>query len=108
MLILALAQCLVGGGWVLDLGIFTSVFGSRINHPLNWWRKHLPMNVRPILVSLWPWSVLGYSLLSLLLLIATVMGVNNASIVKYTLSIATAMIIPIPIMILGAIAHDIQ
>jgi len=40
--LLAIAQCLVGGGWVLDLGIFASILASRINSPLDWWGATYP------------------------------------------------------------------
>ena len=107
MIILAIFQCLVGGGWVLDLGIFTSILATRINSPLNWWRRNLPKRVY-ILSRLWPLSVLGYAILSMMLLVSTVLGVNNQSIVSMVTPIASAMIIPVPVMIIGGIAYDIK
>jgi hypothetical protein len=108
MLLLAVTQCLVGGAWVLDLGIFTSILATRINNPLDWWRTHLPEKAQKILAQLWPWSVVAYSILSVMLLGATVLGVDNKSVVDLVIMIASAMIIPIPLMIVGGIARDIQ
>ena len=106
MFILAIAQCLVGGGWVLDLGIFTSILASRINSPLDWWNSHLPKNAYNI-TRLWSLSVFVYGILSVMLLGATLMGLNNQAILDMVLPIASFMIIPVPIMIFGAIASDL-
>ena len=107
MFLLAISQCLVGGGWVLDLGIFTSILASRINRPLDWWRRYLPEKAF-ILARLWYLSVFVYGILSTMLLSATVMGINNHTIVDLIVPIASVMIVPVPIMIFGGIALDIQ
>ena len=43
MLVFVILQVLVGGGWVIDLGIAISALAIGINSPLNWWRKHIPI-----------------------------------------------------------------
>ena len=108
MFALAIIQALVGGGWVLDLGIFTCIMGSAIGTPLSWWRKRLQGNTRSTLARVWSWSLVFYGALSALLLIFTIVGVNNAKILENVLNIAGLMIIPVPFMILGGISRDIQ
>jgi hypothetical protein len=108
MLLLAIAQTLVGGGWVLDLGLFTSLLATRIHSPLNWWRRYLPKRAVRILAQLYPWAVLSFSILSIMLLGYTLLGFNNEVIVSMVTPIAATMIIPAPLMIISGIAHDIQ
>ena len=54
LLTLSLAQMLVGGGWVIDLAIISCILATRIDKPLNWWRRNLPVNVRNWLIRLFP------------------------------------------------------
>ena len=90
------------------MGLFTCLLATRIHDPMNWWRTHLPDKAQTILARLWPYAVVSYSILSVMLLGATVLGVDNNSVVDLVIKIASAMIIPIPLMILGGIARDIQ
>ena len=47
---------LVGGGVGPPIiGILAGVAGLGINAPLSWWRKHLSVNLRRFLATLWPW-----------------------------------------------------
>jgi len=108
MLLLAIAQALVGGGWVLDLGLFTSLLATRIHSPLTLWRAYLPERALRMLAQLYPWAVLSFSTLSVMLLGTTLLGFNSEAIVSLVTPIATAMIIPAPLMIIGGIAHDIK
>ena len=108
MLLLAIAQALVGGGWVLDLGLFTSLLATRIHSPLTLWRTCLPKRAVRMLAQLYPWAVLSFSILSIMLLGATLLGFNNEVVVSMVTPIATAMIIPAPLMIISGIAHDIR
>ena len=58
LLLLSIAMLLVGGGFGPPLlGIILSLAASRINAPLEWWRRHLPAGARPFLAALWPWSL---------------------------------------------------
>jgi hypothetical protein len=108
MLLLAVAQALVGGGWVLDLGLFTSLLATGVRSPLTLWRACLPERAVRMLARLYPWAVLSFSTLSVMLLGATFLGFNSEVIVSMVTPIATAMIIPAPLMIISGIAHDIK
>jgi hypothetical protein len=39
------------------MSIVAVVMATRINKPLNWWRKHLQVN---FFAKLWPWSFITY------------------------------------------------
>jgi hypothetical protein len=105
---LSLAQMLVGGGWVIDLAIMTCILATRIDKPLNWWRSHLPTKLRLWLVSLLPLSLLVYGIISFSMLVITILGVNDVTMIKPMEMLALAMFIPILLMIFGGLAHDIQ
>jgi hypothetical protein len=63
---------LVGGG-IAQIIFFTLIWvvSTRINKPLTWWRKILPVRIREPLGKLWPWSlILSSSLLVFVLEIA--------------------------------------
>jgi len=104
---LSIAQMLVGGGWVIDLAIITSILATRINKPNEWWRKRLPERLRLWFVRLFPFSVLAYVLISISMLALTILGVNSETLIKLLEPLAAAMFLPIILMILGGIAHDI-
>jgi len=105
---LSIAQMLVGGGWVIDLAIITSLLATRINKPQEWWRKRLPDKPRRWLSRLFPYSVIAYGLISVSMLALTILGVNSETLIKLLEPLAAAMFIPIILMILGGIAHDIN
>ena len=104
----SIAQMLVGGGWVIDLTVITSLLATQINKPHEWWRKRLPANPRRWLARLFPVSTVSYALISISMLIITVQGVNNEALIKLLEPLAAAMFLPIILMILGGIAHDIN
>ena len=108
LLALSAAQMLVGGGWVIDLGVISSVLATRIGKPLNWWRRNLPYNVRIWLVRLFPFSLISYVLISLSMLVLTIIGVNNEALIKFLEPLAVAMFVPILLLIFGGLAYDIQ
>jgi len=57
MILLCIAMLLAGGGiFPPILGIIIGAVGTRINAPLPWWRRHLPLGFRRFLASLWPYS----------------------------------------------------
>lgn len=107
MLILVIIQALVGGGWVPDLGIATVAMAKGINSPLDWWRKHISAHWMYRFSRVWPWSLFTYWVLSGLLLLFTLFGVNDAAVLGYVYSIAGLMIIPIPFMVLGAVSSEL-
>ncbi len=105
---LSIMQMLVGGGWVIDLAIITSILATRIDKPLNWWRSHLPTKLRSWLAKLLPISLVVYMIISFIMLVLTILGVNNAVLIKLLELLATIMFIPILLMIFGGLAHEIQ
>lgn len=63
---------LVGGG-VAQIIFFPLIWGvsTRINKPLTWWRKILPIRIREPLGKLWSWAlIIGSSLIVFVLEIA--------------------------------------
>jgi hypothetical protein len=82
LLILSIIQMLVGGGFVIDLGIMASILAARIDMPLDWWKRNLPNSAKEWLIKLFPYSVVGYALISLSMLVLSVMGVNSESLIK--------------------------
>ena len=99
---------LVGGGWVIDLAIITCLLATRINKPLNYWRKNLPVNIRIVLIKLFPFSFYAYTLVSLSMLVLTIIGVNSNVLIKLLEPLAVVMLIPIILLIFGGITYDIQ
>ena len=99
---------LVGGGWVIDLAIITCLLATRINKPLNYWRKNLPVNIRIVLVKLFLFSFYAYTLVSLSMLVLTIIGVNSYVLIKLLEPLAVVMFIPIILLIFGGITYEIQ
>ena len=108
MLLLSVILFLVGGAVVLDMGTLASIIATRIDKPLTWWRSHTSMNLRRVLTRVWPWSFVVYVLISLSLLGLSILGVNDAGYLSMILPLAGVMFIPIPVMIVGGFACDIQ
>ena len=66
---------LVGGG-VAQIVFFPFIclVASRINKPLNWWRKVLPVRIRKPLGKLWPWCLATGSILFVFVLQTAITG----------------------------------
>ena len=66
---------LVGGG-VAQIVFFPFIclVASRINKPLNWWRKVLPVRIRKPLGKLWPWCLAIGSILFVFALQTAITG----------------------------------
>jgi hypothetical protein len=63
LFLLSVLLLLFGGGFgPISLLITACIGASKIDEPLTWWRRHLPVSARRILATLWPWS-LGAALL---------------------------------------------
>jgi hypothetical protein len=107
LLALSIIQMLVGGGWVIDLAVITCILATRIDKPLNWWRRNIPANIRTWLVKLFPFSLVVYGLISLSMLVLTIIGVNSEVLIRLLEPLAVTMFIPILLMIPGGIALDI-
>ena len=107
-LILTVALFLVGGARVYDIGALAALIATRIDKPLGWWRSHTSPGLRRTLAGLWPWSTAAYALISVALLVLTVMGVNDPAPLRLITVLASALFIPIALMIVGGFAHDIR
>jgi hypothetical protein len=108
LLVLSVVQMLVGGGWVIDLGIIASVLATRIDNPLDWLRKNFNDKIKLWLIWLFPFSFAAYSLISLCMLFLSFVGVNSEALIRLLEPLATAMFVPIFLMILGGMALDIE
>ena len=66
---------LVGGG-VAQIIFFILLWGvsTRINKPLTWWRKILPVRTRESLGKVWPWSLIVSSSLIVFVLEIAIFG----------------------------------
>ena len=107
-LLLSIVQLLVGGSFVMDLAIITTVTATRLNKPLTWWRNHLSSRVKNLLSSLWLWSLVAYSILSSSMLGITVLGVNDGSFQELLGALAALMFVPLVLMIISGFAYDIK
>ena len=106
LLILSITQMLVGGGWVIDLAIITFILATRIGKPLEWWSRIIPDIVQVRLARVFPYSVVGFVLVSLCMLVLTVVGVNSESLIKLLEPLAIVMFFPIILMTLGGITVE--
>lgn len=106
--LLSIIQLLVGGGFVMDLAIITCIIATRINKPLTWWRSHLSDKMQRLFAMIWPWSLIFYTILSIVLLGIPILGVNDAELLSYLDIAAALMFIPLILMIIGGFAYDIQ
>jgi len=60
LLLLSAILLLVGGGFgPISLLIVACIAASRIDKPMIWWRKHLPIGLRRVLAKLWVLSLVG-------------------------------------------------
>ena len=107
-LLLSIFQLLVGGGFVMDLAIITTITATRINKPLTWWKNNLPIKMRGLLAKLWVWFLVAYSLISASMLGITIIGVNDVSFQESLGVLAALMFAPLILMIIGGFAYDIQ
>ncbi len=111
--LLASILWLVGGGFApILMALFGFVAATRINAPLKWWRKHLPL--KSFLARIWPWSIIIYVLVFVLGVEIAIFGypllwLFDAS-VTYTIqwTLALIMVVLWPVSIITALAHDIQ
>ena len=104
---LFLAQTLVGGGWILDMAIITVILATRIGKPMSWWREHLTGRMRGFLDRLLIPSVVLYAIISSGLIALTVLMVDDPSLRDSLDLLATIMFVPMVLLVLGAVAHDI-
>lgn len=104
---------LVGGG-VAQILFFPLIWlvSTRINKPLAWWRKILPVKIQKPLGKLWPWSLaVSSSLLVFVLEIAItgfVPAVNDPeAVLSIMLSCLGVEALVLPLTFVSGFAHDI-
>ena len=106
-LFLSMIQLLVGGSVVIDLAIITGIVATRINQPISWWRSHLSTKIHHSLALLWPWSLLFFTILSIIMLVMTVLGRNQENLENLLKILAAIMFLPLLFMIAGGFSHDV-
>lgn len=111
---LFLLLLMVGGG-VAQILFFPWIWlvSTRINKPLTWWRKILPIKIRTPLARLWPWSlVISSALLVFALEIATtgfVPAVNDSDAVLSIMLFCLGMeVIILPMTFVAGFAYDLE
>ena len=106
-LLLSIFQFLVGGGFVMDLALITTITATQINRPLTWWKKHLPSTIKAILTKMWPLSLVSFIILSTCMLGMTVLGINGGF-QDYLEILAALMFLPLILLIIGGFVTDAQ
>lgn len=114
VLILLFVLLLLVGGGVAQILFFPFIWlvSTRINQPLTWWRKILPIQIQKLLTTLWPWSlVISAGLLVFALEIATtgfVPGVNDPEVALSVMLLCLGMeVIAFPLTFVTGFAYDI-
>lgn len=108
LFLLSIIQLLVGGGFTMDLATVASLVGTQINNPLIWWRKHLSDKIQRAFSQLWPYAFITYMVLSMMLNLLSILGVNDVNALNLMLILAAVLFVPIILNIFGAFAFDIQ
>lgn len=105
---------LVGGG-VAQIIFFILLWGvsTRINKPLTWWRKILPVRIRESLGKVWPWSLIVSSSLIVFVLEIAIFGfvptVNDPDVVLSIMLSCLAVGYGVLLLtIFTGFAHDIE
>lgn len=105
---IGIGQMLVGGGWVMDLGILTFLLATRIGKSLSSFDSNVPKNIQGWFTKTFPISLLLYTFISLSMLILTIAGVNNESMINLIEPLALVMFLPIVTLIIGGFSYDVQ
>jgi len=104
---------LVGGGVAQILFFpFICLVSSRINKPLKWWRKVLPVKIHKPLARLWPWSLAIGSLLFVFALQIAITGFvpgmgDPEKILSVTMLCLGLEAIILPLTFISGFAQDI-
>ncbi|MFZ5946823.1 MAG: hypothetical protein ACOYT9_00900 [Patescibacteria group bacterium] len=112
-ILLFILLLMVGGG-VAQILFFPFIWlvSTRINQPLTWWRKVLPIKFQVALARVWPWFlVVSATLLVCALIIATtgfVPAVNDPEVVLSIMLFCLGMeVLALPLTFVAGFAHDI-
>lgn len=116
LMLLSIMLFLVGGGFAPPVyALLAIVAATKIDKPLTWWRKHLPLSIRGFLARLWLWFLIACASLSLFLVELAIFGypllwflsANDSLSFISTLGNITFFGLG-PVVILSAFAYDIQ
>ena len=78
LFVLSITQFLVGGGIAfLIIAIINSMVATRINQPLQLWRKLLPVNLRRLLAKIWLFPLLSFVVLFAITIAIAILGVAS-------------------------------
>lgn len=112
-ILLFILLLMVGGG-VAQILFFPWIWlvSTRINKPLVWWRKILPVKIQKPLGKLWPWSLMISSALLVFVLEIGVTGfvpaVNDPDVVlSIMLSCLGMEVVALPLTFVSGFAYDI-
>jgi hypothetical protein len=111
LIFLSVIMLLVGGGVGPPImGILAGVAGLGIETPLTWWRKHLSVNLRRFLGTLWPWIfgiavINGVFLVVGSLILVYFFDLNNPDLFTNSFFFAVVSLL---LMIFTGRAYDIQ
>jgi len=115
LMLLSIMLLLTGGGIApVFLAVFASTTAGRINKPLIWWHKHLTINLCNLFSRLWPWSLVSFVLLSLIMLEIAIFGYplmwlfDSSTTHNLLWIISYLFLLFIPFTILTAFAYDIR
>ncbi len=114
VLILLFVVLLLVGGGVAQILFFPFIWliATRINQPLSWWQKNLPIKIQKPLARLWPCSlVISAGLLVFVLVIATtgyLPGVDDSEVVLPIMLFFLGLeVIALPLTFVTGFARDI-
>lgn len=113
LLLLFVILLLVGGG-IAQIIFFPFIWmvSTRINKPLTWWKKVLPVNLRRSLGRLWPWSLVINATLLILALWIAITGLlpglsDPESALAGMVFCLAAVIFLLPLTFISGFARDI-
>jgi len=111
LILLSVIMLLVGGGVGPPIiGILAGVAGTGIEAPFTWWRRHLSVNLRRFLGTLWPWIfgiavVNGVFLVIGSLILVYFFDLNNPDLFTNSFFFAVVSLL---LTIFTGVAYDIQ
>lgn len=112
-ILLFILLLMVGGG-IAQILFFPWIWliSTRINKPLVWWRKILPVKIQKPLGKLWPWSLMISSVLLVFVLEIGVTGfvpaVNDPDVVLSIMLFCLGLeVLILPLTFISGFAYDI-
>lgn len=112
-ILLFILLLLVGGG-VAQILFFPFIWlvSTRINQPLSWWRKVLPIKFQEPLTKVWPWFLFVSAILLVFALITATTGfvpfVNDPEAVLSVMLFCLGMeVLALPLTFVAGFANDI-